>query len=464
MRKLLLVLVVFILSILGLLLLFNTLTNTSKQTKIDPISNLPLFEGSATTLAKGVRIETTADSLAEEHYTQYWSFVKQQFAILFNNPNVEWQTFEEHSYVAKWIGRTEERAPLLLVASPNVATPDLATIPEWSYNPFVGKQTEEYVFGAGTQGGKSAMLAMLTVFEQMVQENILPDRTVYFLFPQDDKGEEAILKALQEAAQQPHFILKTGGGIAKAQQLWKINRPTAFVGISAPYEYTARLEIRNKKPQKIINQVKDNLQKSLPSLSLQSPTTQSFVEYLSPEMPFGSRLIFSNQWLLANMQVGQLEKNPLSQYFFGNHINLTLTAPSNPAIASIQLRTTTPFESYYQWLQTNIQHPQVRLLGEPTQPSISKQIAPIDHYAYRTISHTIKQVIPHTITVPAIAQNNSLAALYHQITPYVYYFEPIFYDVEQLKQKQKGIDAKITMTNWQQLNQFYYQLLQNVIK
>ena len=187
MRKLLVVLIIFLLSIIGLVLLFNTMTNSSKQSNINTAKNLPVYPAASERLAQALRIPTTPDSLSPVHFTQFHQWLQQQYPDIFDNPNVEWQTFETHSLVAKWIGRTPELAPIVLVANQHTEEPALETIPEWTFNPFMGKIDKGFIHGQGSQDGKAAMMAMLEAFQDFVKNNVLPNRTIYFAFPHDNQ-------------------------------------------------------------------------------------------------------------------------------------------------------------------------------------------------------------------------------------------------------------------------------------
>ena len=139
MRKLLIVVLLFSLSVIGLILLFNTVIQRSVQSNIEPVNDLPKFLHSEERLSQALRFPTTNDSLSTFHFKQFHSWIKKNYPDIFNNPNVIWQTFNEFSLVGKWMGRNSELSPIIIVASQETEEPDLETIHEWSFNPFMGK-------------------------------------------------------------------------------------------------------------------------------------------------------------------------------------------------------------------------------------------------------------------------------------------------------------------------------------
>ena len=204
------------------------------------------------------------------------------------------------SRVGQWIGRNTALDPVLLVASPCVTNPKLEDIPEWSYNPFMGKRDEEYVYGRGAQGAKLAMVAMMAAWDSLVQAQKVPDRSIYFVFPHSEDEEKLILKALTEAPQKPQFVLKTGGFVAK-DLLWDIPSPIAFIGIVNPSSARFRLQLKGPKQQLILQEFMTNLKERLPAVDIENPVLQHLIYDLSPATGFSDRLLLSNGWLLKSL-------------------------------------------------------------------------------------------------------------------------------------------------------------------
>ena len=112
-----------------MLLLFNTANLRSNQSNIQLIDSFPSFEKATSRLANALRIPTTIDSTGQVGSLAFRQWVQQQYPLLFDNPNVSWQSFGQQSWVAKWIGRNSELAPVVLVASPFSEEPSLNDIP-----------------------------------------------------------------------------------------------------------------------------------------------------------------------------------------------------------------------------------------------------------------------------------------------------------------------------------------------
>lgn len=464
MRKLLLVLLIFILSIVSLVLLFNTFTNTSKQDQIQTAKGLPTYPEASKRLANVLRIPTISDSSALANFEHFQATLKQYYPTLFNNPNVEWQRFEGLSLVAKWVGRTSELAPIVLVAEQYTEEPNLETIPEWSFNPFMGKIEKGFIYGQGTQGGKTALMAMLEVFDNLVSQNTLPNRTIYFAFPHNsEQGEQAIINALKQAKIQPDFILKTGGLISQ-NMLWEIKMPTALIGIGSPSVSKVTLESKDISKEVLQQQIQQ-LRAALPFVNVAENSVQHFINHLGPEMNFSQRLVFSNQWLLSNIQQKWLQKNSLSKAAFGHTIYTQNTAidSSNTRITELLFVAPQIQANLEQWLKNHLQHPQIRLLKQPQIQYNNQTLAPVDNRTYRFISNTCKEVFPNIITAPILVQPPSKINWQANIDADIYYFHPVVYTSETWEKHEKKVDANISVKNYQQMIQFYYQLINNSI-
>lgn len=464
MRKLLLVLLIFILSIVSLVLLFNTFTNTSKQDQIQPAKGLPEYPEAGNRLAEVLRIPTISDSNSVHNFNRFQATLKKSYPVLFNNPNVEWQRFEGLSLVAKWVGRTSELAPIVLVAEQYTEEPALEMIPKWSFNPFMGKVEQGVIYGQGTQDGKTALMAMLEVFNQLVSQDILPNRTIYFAFPHNsEEGEQAIINALKQAKIQPDFILKTGGLISQ-DILWDIDLPTALIGIGSPSVSKVTLESKNIPIKNLLQQI-EQLRAALPFVNVEDNAVQHFLNHLSPEMNFNQRLVFSNQWLLNNVQQKWLQKNAFSKAAFGHNIYVQKMTndSSNTCITELLFVAPQLQDNLEQWLKNHLQHPQIRLLKEVQIQYKNQVLSPVDNRSYRFISNTCKEVFPNVITAPILVQSPSKINWQANIDADIYYFHPVVYTPKTWELYQKKIDAKISLKNYQQMIQFYYQLINNRI-
>jgi len=459
MRKLLAVLVVFIGIIIGMIVVFNTTSIRPKQIKITPVDNLPSYPTVAKRLAESIRFQTFADNTNDAAFQGFHHWLEKNYSTLFNNPNIEWQRFQKHSLVAKWIGRSVNSTPLVLVANQYVKEPDLTTVPEWKFNPFMGKKDDTYIYGRGTLGNKMTMLALLESLNNLVKQNTLPERTIYFIFPHNLKGEQLIANALKQAKIQPEFILKVANCIGQ-DFIPAINRPIAFIGTELSNLSEVDLTLQAADAQLALENAVDHLKQALPTIDLASAPLQTFIDYLSPELGFQQQLIFANAWLLESSQVNYLNQNSFIKTIFGQELKANFTPIDSNNIATARL-SIKGFQSnkFQQWLADHINNDAIKI-GTVKAIHQTNTIA-LQNRGYRILDKTIKEVFPNILSMPTLA-NNTMSAKWIQTSP-VYYFNPLLHTKASWERAQNGIDDKISINNYERVIQFYHQLLMNNI-
>ena len=458
MRQLLLVFVIFILSILGLIALFNTVTNTSKQSNIALVTQLPTYPQAAEHLTTALQWSSSNDSLGQLQLDSFYHWVQQTYPSLFDNPNVEWQEFGPSNWVAKWVGRKADLAPIVWMASPQVNIPTKAQQAAWSVSPFSGHLTSTHIYGQGSQGSKAAMIAMLEVLHAFVQKNRLPDRTIYLAFPFPAQvGEEQILQALAQAGTPAEYILQTGGLIAK-DLLWELPTPVALVGIGQMEQ--AQVKVVRKHPTMNWKVFLGRLQKALPTADLEHETAQELLAQLSPELSFRERFVFSNSWLLDWSQQSYFCPSSLPHQLVGTSVQLS---PALPDSDTAWLKVAAPLleQASLSYIQELLKTDSVIVVSNW---KIQKggATAATESRSYRLLGNTCKEIFPNLMTAP-IWVNRPQPLTFSTIQAPIFYFHPIIQDSNSWEKAKWGITERVSRQNYERLLQFYYQLLTNSI-
>lgn len=450
MRQLLLVLLIFVLSLLGLVAVFNTITNTSKQSNIVLATDLPNYPKAEQHLIQALKWCSSNDSTGHSQMKSFYTWIQQEYPLLFDNPNIEWKEFGPSNWVAKWVGRKADLAPIVWMASPQVTCP---TAKE-SGVPFAGNLPPSDIYG---QGSKAVMIAMLEVLHDLVTKERLPDRTIYFAFPFPNKtGGLQILTALAQAGTSAEYILQTGGFIAQ-DLLWGISSPVALLGIGQ----LAKAQITLSKPPNMDwNFFLERLQSSLPTTNLNHNVARQLLEQLSPELPFQQCFIFSNPWLLNWNKKSYFPMGSLPQSLVGISAQLS---PAYPNSDTALLQITAPQlkkENLTSILQFLSEY-SITTLGDwmwqPETPT-----AYTESRSYRLLGNTCKEIFPDLITAPIWITPTNTTLIPPTIQTPVFYFHPIVRDSTSWEKAQGGAEH-IKRQNYQRLLHFYYQLLNNSI-
>ncbi|MGH1337801.1 MAG: hypothetical protein ACRBFS_16895 [Aureispira sp.] len=455
MRQLLLVLFIFILSLLGLVALFNTVTNTSKQSNIVLATNLPDYPKAEQHLTEALQWQSSADSMGKAQLVEFYAWIRQAYPLLFNNPNIEWQEFGPSNWVAKWIGRKEDLAPIVWMASPEVTVPTKTQQAAWSVPPFSGSLTSTHIYGKGSQGGKAAMIAMLEVLHHLVAHDRLPDRTLYLAFPFPAQvGEAEVLKTLNYSGTTPEYILQTGGGIAEGL-LWELPTPVALLGVGQLAK--AQITLVRKKPT--INWITflQRLEQQMPAADLEQEVAQQLLAQLSPELPFQQRFIFSNSWLLNWTKATYFPPSSLPLELVGTTPQLIPTLPDSDT-ALLQITAPHLEESVLINIKELLKKDSVYVVGNWTEQQGQKTAA-IDSRSYRLLGNTCKEVFPNLITAPVWVKRNPKV----KQSMDRFFFQPTFQDPDSWEKAKLDVNERISRKNYKQLLQFYHQLLSNSI-
>ncbi len=458
MRQLFLVLIVFLLSLFTLVALFNTVTNTSKQSNIVLATTLPDYPEAEENLTQALRWRSSDDSIGQAQIKDFYAWIRLQYPLLFDNPNLEWQEFGASNWVAKWVGRQADLAPIVWMASPQVTMPTAAERRNWSVTPFAGELTAEHIYGQGSQGSKAAMIAMLEVLQQLIAQERLPDRTIYLAFPFPAQiGEARILKALAQAGTPAEYVLKTGGWVAQ-NLLWELSAPVALLGVGQLAQ--ADLTLVRKHPKVAWSGVLDRLQAQLPKADLTHNTTRELLQQLSPELPFKQRFIFSNTWLLGWNQDSYFSPNSLPNSLVGTQARLF---PSLPDSDTTQLRITAPSldQATLLSIQTLVKLDSVKVIDNWKWQQ-GYATADLESRSYRLLGNTCKEVFPNLITAP-IWVDQPAAPATKAIKAPIFYFQPVVYEADSWQKAQLGVTERISRQNYQRLLHFYHQLLSNSI-
>lgn len=469
MRKLLFVLLVFVGIILLILMIFNTVITTSLQNNIAP-ATLPTVDSARCQqhLAAALQTSTihTTDGIDTVGFRQFHQLLPYAYPYVHQHSRIERQFFNRWSLVYKWEGRNPDLKPIVLVASHDVADPDLATIPEWSYNPFTGKIADGFAWGCGTMRAKTAFVAILEAWDMLAKSKFEPTRTIYLVSGHDQTqggryGTKAIAAAFQRAKIEFEYALIAGSHIS-SEGVLGIEQPFAYVGIAE--KNTLTLQLSASQEADLYTPLASIRQWQAP-IQLDSRANRALLEYLTPELPFLQRFWFANTWL-----VSPCVRRYLLQDSFINASLRVDTRPSPIAYDSTQkayistLQLTTPANYSPEWIaqqlirqyiDTNVVKVNTIQLGLP-----SRTTAPAG-YVFELIHSTIKEIRPNTLVAPAAIDQASDGIYFQVLSPHVFYFAPFAWSKSDWTRYQRGVDERIALDDYYKMILFYYQFIKN---
>jgi len=463
MRKLLLILFLFTLTILGLITLFNTFSSFSKQLKTKAIKPIEQNDSLISQhLVNALRIQVVSapvDSIFTDANEKLQAYLNVYFPLIQNDPNVKQKSFGEYSRLYRWQGRSQRLKPILLLLRSDVKDPDLKKIPLWTYNPFLGKIADGFIWGAGSMGDKTAAIAALEALESMLAQGELPQRSLYIALiqEQDDNDKNRILLAELLKKEELEFELILGTESYIAEDLCMgIKKPIALIGCAERRELQVQLSGDIGQLRKTV----EMLQKKSTGIQWAGKATTQLIETLTPELPFGDKWALCNRWLLGNLLATKLYADPL----LGEMLHSESEIVSLGKTADAKMRWLLSPDVNINEFKKSIAPYLEGLKAEWSDENAPKRgISPQKGYAYEALQSSIRQVMGDILVFPSIAGQPTSLRYFEGLSAHLCHFRPWAFDMPELERLRSGIDQRLPLKQYLQGVQFYKQLLKNTL-
>jgi len=462
-------------AVLAAVLIFNTLSLTSRQMAPETLQKPSIPETVFRNLSGAVQYRTISFSEdAEPDSAAFYGFhryLEQTFPLIHENLGLE--KINQYSLLYTWEGSDPTAKPIILMSHQDVVPVDQPTLGAWEAGPFEGKITDTHIIGRGTMDDKGSLMAVMESIEMLLKEGFKPKRTLYLAFGHDEEvgganGAARIAAFLKEKGIQAAMTLDEGGFIAE-DMIPGIESPVAMVNLAEKGFASFRLIVETRgghssQPPKdntigMLARAIVELEANQLPYKLVEPINYQF-EYMGAELPFFKKLAFANPWLF---------KKPILEALNAH----TTTAPTiieggvknnvipTLAEATINFRIL-PGESI-ETVQAHIERTvgdkiKVEPVGFLTNPS---PVSGIDSEAFKTLETTIRSVFPNTIVVPGLVGGGTDARYFYEVSEDVFRFYPIRIGPDSMT-RFHGIDEKISKENYLEIIEFTYQLIRKM--
>lgn len=487
MRKLFLSLAIA-LGLLIVVLLVNTVRSTSRQlTDVSPAPELAGFsaDSAVSRLAESIRCRTVSYydySLTDTtQFDKFITLIHQRYPLIHNQLKEE--TVNQYGLLYTWRGKNPSLPPVLLLGHYDVVPVIQGTERMWKRPPFAGLIEGGFVYGRGTLDDKTTVMGLLEAVEYLLKNNYQPDRTVMLAFGHDEettgqRGAKSISALLEKRNVRPVMVVDEGG-VVKMDGIPGFQKPVALIGIGEKGYLSLELTVtgeggHSSRPPRqtsigILAAAVNKLEQNPFPARLDAGIEQLF-SYVGPDMPFGQRLVFANQWLF-----GPVIKKILSGSAAGDATQRTTTAPTIiqagqkdnvlpiDATATINFRILpgeTP-QSVTERVKEVIDDKRVSVenygTSPPTPPS---PLSDPEAAPFAQVHRSIRSVFPEAIVAPYLVVGATDARFYRGICPNVYRFMPVRMTDETLKMPH-GTNERIAMKDYADMVKFYVMLIRN---
>ncbi len=456
----------------------------SRQPAASPAQKLSLDEGGlANRLAEALRLETISYQDASKIPRGEFRALVELFERSYPRVHAALQRerVSELSLLYTWPGSDPSLRPILLAAHLDVVPVELGTERQWKHSPFAGEIADGYVWGRGALDDKISAVAILEAVERLLSEGHRPRRTILLAFGHDEEvsgaqGAAKIAELLRSRGVRLEYTLDEGS-VGMEGGLPLLDVPVALVGTAEKGYLSVELLVRTAgghsampPPQTSVGIVAAAVsaieQNPMPG-RLDGPAGELFA-FLSPEMPFGLRVVFANPWLFGPVIRSQLSRAPSS-----NALLRTTTAPTmlegSPkenvlpqratAVVNFRILPGDTVAGVLERVRKVIDDPrvEVRALGNGVEPSPRSSSGA---RAFVLVARTVREIFPGAVVAPSLVLGSTDSRHYAPISDDVYRFLPVWLTPEDLG-RIHGTNERVSVEALAQCVRFYRQLILN---
>lgn len=483
-----------IVGILGLLLALiliiagKTLLTPSKQLNIAPEKPVAVDSAAAAgrlstavklqTISSATDPEASADAFKALHQHMQTSFPKMHAAL-------KRELVGSYGLLYTWPGTDPKAKPIALLAHQDVVPVAPGTEKDWQQPPFGGVIDGGFVWGRGAWDNKSNLFSQLEAVEMLVVSGFQPKQTVYLFFGQDEevsghRGAEVLAKRFKAENIKVDFILDEGTLIIEGI-LKGLDKPAALVGMAEKGYLTVLLSATatpghsSMPPPTAQQSAIGMLSAALSRLDDKQFPVQirgvaaDMFGAIAPEMNLMNRVILSNLWLTKPIVEAQLSKVASTAAMLRTTTALTVINAGErdnvlPGRASAQVNfRVLPGDTSDDVIKHTLLAVGEAPIKADKHPGFSEpsKVARTDAPGYTAIAKTIRQLHPDVIVAPSLMLGATDARHFDDVADNVYRFSPVRAGPNDLV-RFHGTNERISVANYTEMIQFYYQLLRNV--
>lgn len=471
MKKIIISLLTILIVIVGILL-FNTLSLTSRQVEPESLEKLNIPDAVFQNLSRAVQYPTISfsedaipDSTAFHGFHQ---FLADTFPLIHENLSLE--KINEYSLLYKWEGSDASKKPIILMSHQDVVPVDQPTLNDWEAGPFEGKITETHIIGRGTLDDKGSLMALMESVEKLLSESFTPSRTIYLAFGHDEevggpKGAAKIAAYLKDKGIHAAMTLDEGGFLAE-NMIPGIEKDVAMVNLAEKGFASFRLIVETRgghssaPPREntigMLAQAIVDLENNQLPYKLVEPINYKF-EYMGAEFPFLKKLAFANPWLFkGSILKGLNAHTTTAPTIIEGGVKNNVIPTVAEATINFRILPGETIESVKQHVENTVSDKiKVETVGFLTNPS---PVSEIDSEAFRILEKTIRSVFTESVVVPGLIGGGTDARYFYEISDNVYRFYPIRLGPDSMSMFH-GIDEKISKENYKEIIEFTYHLI-----
>lgn len=471
MKKLLVGLLAVIM-VVAALLIFNTLSLSSKQVAPEPLEAMIFPDSAYHNLSKAIQFKTISfseDAMPDSTaFHGFHAFLRETYPLVHENLSLE--KINEYSLLYKWQGTDASKKPIILMSHQDVVPVDQPTLSDWEAPPFEGRITDTHIIGRGTLDDKSSLMALMESVETLLQQDFQPTQTIYMAFGHDEElggstGAKEIAAHLKAKGVNAAMALDEGGFLAM-QMVPDFDKTVAMVNLAEKGYASFNLIVETRgghssAPPKdntlgMLAQAIVDLENNQFPYKMVKPIDYQF-EYMGAEMPFMKKLAFANPWLFKGPVLKALNAHTtIAPTIVEGGVKDNVIPTVGKATINFRILPGETVASVKEHVQETLGDKiKVELAGFSVDPS---PVSGIDSEAFKNLELTIRSVFPEAVVVPGLIGGGTDARYFYDVADDVYRFYPIRLEPDSFT-RFHGIDEKISKENYREMVEFAYQLI-----
>ncbi len=443
----------------------------------------PLSSRAVDKLSRAIQVKTISysdfDAIDLDRYAEFETLLEKDFPLV--HANLEKTRISAFGFFYKWQGRNPALKPILLLAHFDVVPPGEER--RWTHPPFSGLVAGDYIWGRGSQDIKIALISTLEAAELLLEENFVPERTVYIATGGDEEidgrhGAQQIAAHLKAEGVELEFVLDEGG-IISSGMIAQCKEPVALIGIAEKGYLNLELSVRGKSghaamPPRhtalgILGAAMVRIEKK-PFPARMTSAVQLCFEHIAPHTAFFNRLIFTNFWLFGGLLKLVFSKKPNTDALIRTTQALTVASgslkenvlpESAKAVVNIRILPGETVDSVVARIKRVVDNPDIEVAPHPGRiPNNPLTAAPVDAFGFRHIQATVKQLVENVVVAPFLVTASTDSKHFRALTDAIYRFTPVIFTSKDLEGIH-GVDEKISLENYNLCINFFKRLIVN---
>jgi carboxypeptidase PM20D1 len=474
---------VFILVIVVLAVLFYRAGTTFQDMQLEPatgITAVAIDENQAIARFSGALQFPTISyddrsNFDAGAFRDFHAFLQSSYPLV--HQNASRTVVNDYSLVYHLPGTDPSLQPVLFMGHMDVVPVEEITRNEWSYPPFNGTVSDGIIWGRGSVDDKFTVIALMEAMEQLLAENIQPERSLYFSFGHDEEvggkdGAAQVAKYFEEKGITFDYVMDEGGVVTEGM-MDDLDQPLAVIGVSE--KGYVNLVLTVNAPGGHSSQPPEQSAVGILSRAIvaveDSPFPASMdyiyptIEAIGTKMPFSTRLAMSNLWLLSPLVERVMLNNKDDAAALRTTTAATMVSGSPKsnilptratAVINFRILPGETVESVTQRVIGLIDDERVVVTSEyGVNPS---PVSPTDSRGFELIAKTIRGMDENILVAPYMVRGGTDAKYFYSLSPNVYRFMMLRIDPATMGYVH-GIDERVTVKSYLEAIRYYYHLL-----